>query len=89
MPGTEGFKRARSGASVEERAGLWLSAGGARLAHRGQGRQDSAARTADPGEDFVGPCAGQAVAQDDGVLARHGRVDEAGHGENGEAGYYG
>lgn len=41
----------------------------------------NAARTADAGEDFVGSLAGQTVSQDDGVLSRHGRIDETSHGE--------
>ncbi len=40
-----------------------------------------AARTADSGEDFVGPLASKAVSQDDGVSPRHGRIDETSHGD--------
>lgn len=80
LPGVDGLRRAELGAEADERAGLWLSREGGQ--HGGERKEKvMRGRTLDSGKDLVDCLAAQAVAEDDGVLARLGWVDQPSHGE--------
>jgi hypothetical protein len=81
LPGVDGLRRAEFGAEAEESAGLWLSTREVQLAQGSRKSKRARGHTFDGGEDLVDSLASEAVAKDDGVFARLGRVDERSHGE--------